>query len=213
MAMAYSRAAYTVVYPVVRGSGTLVAVLLAMLVFAEDYTLLQWAGVAVVSGAILGLALANLRGVAGGTAALRAGLGLALAGGVSVALYTIWDAWGIRATPDPFTFLAWFFLVTALDFPLIAWARWRRMAARPALPPLLLRGLVGAFVAFVSFGGVMLATRLDRVGEVAVLRETSTVFAALIGWALLRERVGPLRAVLMALVAAGAVLVEMGGRG
>jgi drug/metabolite transporter (DMT)-like permease len=57
----------------------------------------------------------------------------------------------------------------------------------------------------------MLATRLDEVGEAAVLRETSTVFAALIGWLWLRETVGPRRIALMSLIAAGAVLVEIGG--
>ena len=57
----------------------------------------------------------------------------------------------------------------------------------------------------------MLATRLDKVGEAAVLRETSTVFAALIGWFILGEKVGPRRLILMALVALGAVIVETGG--
>jgi drug/metabolite transporter (DMT)-like permease len=44
-----------------------------------------------------------------------------------------------------------------------------------------------------------------------VLRETSTVFAALIGWLVLRETVGPRRVALMGLIAAGAVIVEFGG--
>jgi len=57
----------------------------------------------------------------------------------------------------------------------------------------------------------MLATRLDKVGEAAVLRETSTVFAALIGWFILGEKVGPRQLFLMALVALGAVIVDMGG--
>ena len=57
----------------------------------------------------------------------------------------------------------------------------------------------------------MLATRLDQVGEAAVLRETSTVFAALIGWLLLGERTGPRRIALMGLIALGAVVVEAGG--
>ena len=57
----------------------------------------------------------------------------------------------------------------------------------------------------------MLATRLDKVGEAAVLRETSTVFAALIGWAILGEKVGLARAGLMALIALGAVVMEFGG--
>ena len=62
-----------------------------------------------------------------------------------------------------------------------------------------------------SFGSIMVATRLDKVGEVAVLRETSVVFAALIGWFFLKEKVGPLRAFLMCVIAGGAVLVEFGG--
>ena len=57
----------------------------------------------------------------------------------------------------------------------------------------------------------MLATRLDKVGEAAVLRETSTVFAALIGWLFLKETVGPVRAGCMAVIALGAVVVEFGG--
>ncbi|MBS8271793.1 multidrug transporter, partial [Halomonas litopenaei] len=68
-----------------------------------------------------------------------------------------------------------------------------------------------ALIAWVSFGGVLLATRLDKVGEAAVLRETSVVFAALIGWFIMGEKVGPRRLFLMTLVALGAVIVEMGG--
>ena len=81
----------------------------------------------------------------------------------------------------------------------------------PDVGPLLARGFLAALIAYVSFGAVMLATRLDKVGEAAVLRETSTVFAALIGWLFLKETVGPVRALCMALIAAGAVVVEFGG--
>jgi len=84
------------------------------------------------------------------------------------------------------------------------------METPPALAPLMRRGLLGGFIAYLSFGSVMLATRLDKVGEAAVLRETSTVFAALIGWFFLREVVGPVRAILMAIIALGAVVVEFG---
>ena len=74
-----------------------------------------------------------------------------------------------------------------------------------------MRGVVGGFVAVFSFGSIMLATRLDKVGEAAVLRETSTVFAAIIGWLFLKETVGPRRVLLMALIAFGALVVELGG--
>ena len=168
-------------------------------------------GVLVLLGGIFGLAAYNLVHIQLQRDTLVPALLIAVATGVLVAIYTTYDAYGIRATPNPFTFLAWFFVISAVDFPGIAWVRYRRMANPPALRPLLMKGAIGAWVAFGSFGSVMLATRLDKVGEAAVLRETSTVFAALIGWLVLGETVGPRRMALMALIALGAVIVELGG--
>ncbi|NNK65154.1 MAG: EamA family transporter [Rhodobacteraceae bacterium] len=210
-ANAYVLGAYTVVYPVVRGTGPFFAVIGAYLIFGEVFTGIQMLGVAVLLSGIFGLAIYNLRTIEVARDTLPLALGLAVLTGAFVALYTTYDAYGIRATADPFTFLAWFFFIDGIAIPIYAVYRWRRMADAPTLGPLLTRGLIGAFVAFFSFGSIMLATRLDKVGEAAVLRDTSTVFAALIGWLMLGERVGPRRLALMALIAAGAVIVEMGG--
>ena len=207
---AYTYGAYTVVYPIVRGTGPFFAVIGAFLIFGEVFTPTQWLGLGVLMSGIFGLAIYNLLRLEAGRETLHLALGLAVATGLFVALYTTYDAYGIRAAADPFTFLAWFFLFDGLVFPVVAARRWLGLADRPALGPLLQRGLIGAFVAFFSFGSVMLATRLDKVGEAAVLRETSTVFAALIGWAFLGDTVGPRRLGLMALIAAGAVIVEFG---
>lgn len=212
-AMAYTRGAYTVVYPVVRGTGPLFTVIGAYLIFGEIFTVTQWIGVAVLLSGIFGLAVYNLIFLVSERDTLNAALVLAVLTGLFVALYTTYDAYGIRATANPFTFLAWFFLIDGFIMPLVALRRWQRIApvARPHLPPLMMRGVIGGPVAFFSFGAVMLATRLDKVGEAAVLRETSTVFAAIIGWIFLKETVGPRRIALMALIALGAVIVEMGG--
>ncbi|MBN2760592.1 MAG: EamA family transporter [Rhodobacteraceae bacterium] len=213
MALAYERAAYTVVYPVVRGTGPIVTVLAAMVVFNESYGAVQWLGVGLLSGGILLLALRNLSEETLDLRALKLGLLWAMAGGALVAAYTTYDAWAIRLSGDPLRFLVWFFLFSSIDFALIGLWRYRRMADAPAPWPLALRGLAGGVIAYVSFGGVMLATLVGRVGESAVLRETSTVFAALIGWFILKERVGPRKLALMVMIAAGAVVVQLGGRG
>jgi drug/metabolite transporter (DMT)-like permease len=210
-AWAYTKGAYTVVYPVVRGTGPLFAVIGAYFVFDESFSTVQWLGVATLLAGIFGLALYNLRYLESERDTLHAALGLALLTGLMVAIYTTYDAYGIRATANPFTFLAWFFMIDALFMPPLAIRRWRKMKDRPTLPPLMLRGFIGGIIAFLSFGSIMMATRLDKVGEAAVLRETSTVFAALIGWLVLKETVGPRRIALMALIALGAVIVEMGG--
>ncbi len=208
----YVRGAYTVVYPVVRGTGPLFTVIGAYFLFGEVFNPTQWAGIAVLLAGIFGLAVYNLIYLDAGRDTLKSALALAVLTGCFVALYTTYDAYGIRATENPFTFLAWFFFIDGLFFlpPLMA-VRWWRMEARPALGPLMARGALGGVVAIFSFGAIMMATRLDKVGEAAVLRETSTVFAALIGWLLLGEKVGPRRLILMTLIAAGAVIVEMGG--
>lgn len=206
----YTKGAYTVVYPVVRGSGPLFAVIGAGIVFGEHFTLTQWLGVAVLLSGIFGLAIYNLRTITVGRDTMVPALMLAVLTGGFVALYTTYDAYGIRATADPFTFLAWFFFIDGWVMPIVALLRYRQMYEKPALGPLALRGFTGGIVAYFSFGCIMLATRLDNVGEAAVLRETSTVFAALIGWVVLGEKVGPRRLGLMALIAAGAVIVEMG---
>lgn len=209
-AMTYDRGAYTVVYPVVRGTGPLFTVIGAGLVFGEHYAALQWFGVCLLVAGILGLAVYNLRHLTENRDTLVPALGFAAATGAFVAIYTTYDAWGIRATADPFTFLAWFFMLDGIFIPALMARRIAGLSRAQAIP-LFKRGLIGAFVAYFSFGSIMIATRLDRVGEAAVLRETSTVFAALIGWLVLGEKVGLVRTGLMALIALGAVVMEWAG--
>ena len=207
---AYSAGAYTVVYPVVRGMGPVFTVFAAGLVFGEHFSAVQWLGVGALLAGILGLALYNLRHIEVDRAYLPLALGLAVLTGGFVAAYTTFDAYLIRAFDNPLAFLAWFFFLDGLTFPLVGLIRRRGSLPRPIARHAIL-GVQGAVTAIFSFGGILLATRLDKVGEAAVLRETSVVFAALIGWLMLGEKVGPRRLSLMALIAAGAVIVEVGG--
>ncbi len=209
-AMTYTRGAFTVVYPVVRGTGPVFTVLGAGLVFGEHFSAGQWLGVGFLVAGIFGIALWNLRTVKIDRDRMIPALGFAVATGALVAIYTTYDAYGIRATADPFTFLAWFFMIDGVFIPLVTYRRWRDLP-RTDVAPLLRLGVIGAFTAFFSFGAIMLATRLDKVGEAAVLRETSTVFAGLIGWLMLGEKVGLVRFGLLALIAAGAVIVKLAG--
>ncbi len=210
-AYTYTFGAFTVVYPVVRGMGPFFTVIGAGILFGETFTGIQWFGVLVLMSGILGLAVYNMIFLDVARDTLPKALVFAVFTGAFVALYTTYDAYGIRATADPFTFLAWFFFIDGLVFPVVAFVRWHRLPNPPAPGPLLARGMIGGITAFLSFGSIMVATRLDKVGEAAVLRETSTVFAALIGYVFLRETVGPRRLALMALIALGAVIVEAGG--
>lgn len=208
-AMAYQRGAFTVVYPVTRGTAPLFAVIGAGILFHETFQPLQWAGIAVLLSGIFGLAAYNLATIRVDRDTLVPALGWAVATGAFVALYTTYDAWGIRQAADPFTFLAWFFFLEGIAFPLMNLRRLSALKA-PGAGALIRLGVTGAVVAYFSFGSIMLATRIGQVGQAAVLRETSTVFAALIGWLMLGERVGSRRLALMALISIGAIIVQFG---
>ena len=210
-ASAYSAGAYTVVYPVVRGLGPFFTVIGAGILFGEHFTGIQWFGVGVLMAGIFGLAVYNLIFQDVQRDTLPKALTMAVITGAFVALYTTYDAYGIRATADPFTFLAWFFLLDSFSMPIVRVFFPPKAARSAAFWDLVRVGVPGALVAIFSFGSILLATRLDKVGEAAVLRETSVVFAALIGWLFLGEKVGPRRLALMGLIGAGAVIVEMGG--
>ena len=210
-ATAFTLAALTVVYPIIRGVGPLVTVIAAGFVFGETFTLLQWAGVLTLVAGVFGLAGLNLMRSHYSRASLLTALPIAVLTGITVAGYTTIDAFGVRATANPFTFLAWLFMIDGLMMP-TAWIALRRgmFLGLPVLR-LLRHGVIGGAIGVASFSSIMLATRLDQVGQAAVMRETSTVFAAIIGWLFLKEFVGPWRGFLIGLIAAGAVLVEFAG--
>jgi drug/metabolite transporter (DMT)-like permease len=214
-AQAYAVGGFTVVYPIVRGTSPLLIALSAGLLFGEAFGLGQWLGLLVLTGAIYGLAWANLRalGIADLVAArrLRMALVFALITGTLTAVYTLYDAWGVRVALNPFSFIAWLFVVGAFGTPVLAWRRWQQLGPdqRPTLPDLVRRGLAGGAIALISFGGIMVATRLGSVAEVAAIRETSIVFATAIGVAVFGERLDALRLGLILLIVAGAVIIKV----
>ncbi len=208
-ASAFSKGDFTIVYPIARGTGPMVTMVLALVVFHESFSVWQWLGGIGLSASIIGLALVNIRR-AKHLPNLRGALVAALATGVMVAIYTTFDAYGIRQAVNPFTFIVWFFTLGGVGFPLIAAARWRRLTVKPALQDIALRGFFGGIIALLSFGSVMLATRLGSVGEAAALRETSIIFATAIGVLIFHEKIDATRLALIAGIAAGAILVELG---
>ncbi|MEM9329873.1 MAG: DMT family transporter [Pseudomonadota bacterium] len=208
---AFLKGAFTLVYPIARGTGPLVTAILAIFVFSENLEWGQWAGLVLLSGAIISLAGVNLqeKGVDDHLKqALLPSIVLAIGAGIAVALYTTVDAYGIRITADPFTFLAWFFFLGGFGFPVVAFQRYKKMENKPPLRPLIVRGFTGAFIAFFSFAMLMLATRIGKVSEAAALRETSIIFATAIGVIFFKEKVGASKLGIIGLIALGAILVE-----
>jgi drug/metabolite transporter (DMT)-like permease len=201
----YHRSDLTVAYAIARGSSPLLVTLGAAVFAQEAISPLHAVGIAMISGGILMLALFD-RHVS------RADVLAALATGVIIALYTVIDGIGVRqSNGQALAYTAWMFMFYWL-MPLLFVANRGFEALMSPIrtnPAAVGTSLVGGLVSIAAYGIVIWAMQSGAMGTVSALRETSVVFAALIGRAFLGEYVSPKRWIACTVVAAGAILLGL----
>lgn len=189
---------FSAAYPVLRGTAPLLAAALAVGVFGEPTSFQELAGIALIGGAVLVL-------VAGRHIA-PAGLGWALATGVTIAAYTVIDAAGVRAAPTPASFTAWLFVTMGITvvalFALVSKGAIFAAARRQWRP-----GVAAGALSIVTYGLALHAFALGPTAPLAALRETGMVTALAISVLFLGERVTWARAASVLGILAGAVLI------
>ena len=180
-------------YPLMRGTAPLLVALFGVALLDERPAATAWLGIVLISTGILSLGLLQ-RGRAHRGATLWA-----LANAAIIASYTLIDGTGARLSGTPAGYVAWLLLLQGLLFvPLVALRRGR--AALDYAAHNWLRGLGGGFCLISAYGIVLWAMTRAPIAAIAALRETSVIFAALLGSMLLKERFGWQR-----LLAAGVV--------
>jgi drug/metabolite transporter (DMT)-like permease len=185
-------------YPVARGSSPALVALGGSLFAGEWMNVTGIVGVGLVSAGIFMLAAAKGR--------LHAmNLPWALATGVSIAAYTIVDGFGVRASQNWLGYTAAmfaFFIATPLWFLARSGTRFFRVSAREAG-----KATGGGVISLVAYGAIIWAMQTSAMGAVSALRETSVVFAALLGAAFLGERLTAWRITACCIIAMGAACV------
>lgn len=201
VAATYRVTEMSLAYPLMRGSAPLIVATVGAVVFGEALPPAAWAGIALISAGILGLA---------GAVRARAGRGamLALITAVVIACYTLIDGAGVRRSGAPVAYTLWVFLLTALPLAAVALVRMRPALARVTSRDLML-GALGGVGTLVSYAVALWAMTLVPVAVVAALRETSILFAIGLSGLVLRERVGAIRIFLGSVIAAGAVALRL----
>jgi len=196
----------SLVYPIARGTAPMLVVA-AAIPFAGEVPGLGGAfGIALVTAGILALALA--RGIPKG--ADGRAIALALATAASVVSYTLIDGLGARASGDAVAYAAWLFVFESIPF--VVYALGRRWADFiPHVRRQWARGLAGGLLMMLTYGIVIYAFTQGALAYVSALRETSVLFAAIIGAVLLKESFGPRRIAAAAAIVAGILLMQIGG--
>jgi len=157
--------------------------------------------VAGISGGVLliGLTRSSVRG-----GSRRHALGYALANAAIIAAYTLVDGLGVRASGNALQYVALLFMLDGLPyFAIIMWQRRAAMAGSIAFMkqrwPVALAGSIASLGAYAI---ALWAMTQAPIASVAALRETSVLFATLIGVLMLKERFR-----LQRVLGAGAVVV------
>ena len=189
-------------YPIMRGTAPLLTAFATWLFLGERLPPAAWAGVLLICGGVLSLAWAKNAAARGASPRATA---WALANAVIIAAYTLADGAGVRASGGTLNYLAWLFFFMGLPFGLGVLAV-RRGAFLAHARRHWRRGVAGACMSGLSYGIALWAMTRAPVAIVAALRETSVIFAALIGtWWLkegrFRERIWGASAVLAGLIA------------
>lgn len=181
LSIAYRRGDLSVVYPIARGSGPLIAVVVGLVLLGEKLSTPQLAGVGLLLIGILAVALSQ----SGGRATFPA-----LLTGVAIATYTAVDRIGVRMT-DPW-FYGWLlFTLMAIELPiaLAIASRLRRGVAPDQLPSWSKSAVIGVGM-WAGYFLVLWALSLAPLAVVAPVRETAIVAIAAWGVWRMHERRG-----------------------
>jgi drug/metabolite transporter (DMT)-like permease len=197
---AYRSGEFGSAYPIARGSSPLLVTLGAAAAAGETPTPSGIAGILLVSGGIISLAFRGRR-------LPEAGIFYALGTGIFIAAYSVTDGIGGRLSGNATAYTLWMCLLWGLTAAPVYWLRrrdnhlWRgtRQTGLAAL---------GGVVSLLAYGIVIFAMTRAPMGSVSALRETSVLFAVLLGRMFFAEPLTPRRVVSALVIAAGALCLE-----
>ena len=210
LAAAYRHGDMSHAYPLMRGSAPLLVAIASVPLLGEHLSTTQYAAVACISGGIFGLWFATrpADGDAANAGSRRRSSVYALLNALVIAAYTLLDGLGARASAAPAAYVMWLHVLSAIG--LLAWCLFRCPRELHAYARQFWHvAILGGAGTLGAYGLALWAMTVAPLAAVAALRETSILFAALIAKFFLSERIGRKRALAIAAIAAGAVLMRL----
>ncbi|NRB19124.1 MAG: EamA family transporter [Rhodobacteraceae bacterium] len=194
--VAYRLGDLSMIYPITRGMSPVLIALGAQFWLGETLPALAWGGVLIISAGVLILTKGIVRG-----GMSRTGIAAAMAAAVIVASYSLVDGVGVRLADNAMGYIGWLYvseLTVAVFVFSTRWQRLRQMSLKSCA-----LGYLGGVLSGTAYGLVLYANTMAPLGMVSAVRETSVIFAAMIGVMWFGE--GPKRRRLMA-----AMVVSLG---
>jgi len=200
----YESADFSAVYPVARGTGPLFTALGAIFLLHEHPPAIELFGILLVCGGVVAIGISHRASVGA-----AAGLSYALGTGLTIGVYTLIDATGVRSVAQPLTYVLWFFVVHGLCVLVTAPGIRGRAVVIEARRQWRLGILLG-FLSIATYGSAMLAYRFGATARLAALRETSVLFGTALAMSFLGEHMTLRRWLAAGVIAMGAIMLQAG---
>lgn len=177
---AYQHGDLSIVYPIARGIVPALVSLWAWLLLGEVLPPPVWIGIGLIVAGILLSSWTSLR-----TGVGKSALVLSLATGFCISIYSLVDGIGVRLSGNTLSYWAWGAFLHLFIAVFAGWLRRRTLVQLPVR--IWVTGIAGGMVSMTAYGLVLYAKNFAPLGAVSALRETSVIFATLIGFFVLKE--------------------------
>ena len=206
LARAYRSGDLSQVYPIFRGSAPILVACGAAIFVGEHLQPEVMIGIACISLAVVSL---GYRSAKFGVMSKKAKI-WALLTAILIAIYTIIDGMGVRVSDNPLSYIVWLFILEIIPigtfFLITNRLKWKQYFLKNRWE---LCG--GGTASSAAYAMVIFAMSLGPMAVVSSLRETSVIFAGIIGAVWLREPFGLPRIRAAIMIAIGIVVIRVLG--
>ena len=186
-------------YPISRGSSPILITLAASVFAGETVGAVAMIGILLVSGGIISLAFR-------GRKLAVPSLPYALGTGCFIAAYSVTDGIGVRLSGAPMAYTVWMCALWGVLMPLV-YVSVRDTKSLFTFRPGFMTAFIGGLVSLLAYGIVIYAMSAAPMGAVSALRETSVLFAVLIGYFFLGETLTVRKMLACAVIAIGTIII------
>ena len=203
LAYAYEQGDLSRVYPIARGAAPMITGIVALAFLADEMAPLEYVGVLV-----LGLGIAFMAAGVFKNGESRRLLPYAFGSALATAGYTLADGLGARVSGDPLQYVGWLMMLSAVFYTPAAVALKGTDVIRASGRDWAL-GLFAAAASFLAYAIAVWAMTVAPLVLVAALRETSILFAVLIGWLVFGDTMDRNKIIATMLILLGVVLTRL----
>ena len=201
---AYQTGKFTTVYPVARGFGPLVATIISIIflgVYLKAFTIVSILFIS------LGVMLIGLfsKSVIKNNKILYT----SLATGVFIGIYSVVDGQGARISGSAISYMSWVFVFSALFFPVVLHFRKQKNILKKTLTKGKTVFWIGGTFSYLAYVVTVWAFTKAPVPMVSALRESSIIFAILIGYFYLKDKINFYKIVSISLIFLGVIGLKM----